>query len=416
MTDDFLSSVVCDQSSEKAKASSMKYCIIVPDGMADVPVADLEGKTPLEAAATPNMDELAGAGRVGLVRTVPRAMRPDSDVALMSTVGYDPRKYYTGRAPIEALGMGMRLSPDAIYFRCNLVTLDDDVMADHSGGHIGDLEAGELITLLNDEAPQGIRFYPGAGYRCLMSCDRTLLGDLETTPPQDILGMPVQDYFPRGQGAELLQQVMQRSHDLFAEHDINKVRADLGENPVSMVWLWGAGHLPEMPSFESRFGKKGAAAAAVPLVHGLAQAIGWQAPKIPGATGYYDTDYAAKAAAALQLLREVDVALIHIEATDEASHEGNIRRKVQCIEQVDSLIVGPVLNAFKQMGEGRIMLMPDHVTSVEQRAHLDSPTPFAIWGTRVESVQSLPFSESAAATADLKVEEGHELMAYLLKE
>ena len=395
----------------------MKYCIIVPDGMADVPVAELKDRTPLEAACTPNMDELASAGRVGQVRTVPREMRPDSDIALMSAVGYDPRKFYTGRAPIEALGMGLKPSPDAICFRCNLVTLDEDVMADHSGGHIGDLEAGVLIKLLNEQAaPQGVAFYPGAGYRCFMSCDRRLLGDLQTAPPQDILGQPVTEHLPEGQGSELLRQVMERSRELFAEHDINKVRADLGENPVSMVWLWGAGRPPEMPSFESRFRKRGAAVAAVPLVRGLALAIGWQAPRIPGATGYYDTDYAAKAAAALNLLREGDVALIHIEATDEAGHEGNIRRKLQCIEQIDSLIVGPVLNAFKQMGEGRIMLLPDHVTSVEQRAHLDAPVPFAIWGTHVESVQSLPFSETASAGADLKIEAGHELMEYFLKD
>jgi 2,3-bisphosphoglycerate-independent phosphoglycerate mutase len=399
----------------------MKYCVIVCDGMADLPVAELQNMTPLQAAVTPAMDSLAGDGRVGLVRTVPRGMSPDSDVAMMSVMGYDPRKYHSGRAPIEALGAGLKLSADRVYFRCNLVTLDEDVMADHSGGHIAGKEAEALIKLLNEQAaPQGIRFHTGAGYRCFLSCDHGLVGDVQTVSPQNILGRPINDQFPTGEGAELLRGIMEKSRELFAEHDINKVRADLGENPVSMIWLWGGGRpqgdRPAMPPFEERFGKKGAAVAAVPLVRGLAMAVGWAAPKVRGATGYADTDYSSKARTAIRLLRDADIVLVHVEAPDEASHSGNIRQKVQCIESIDSLIVGPLLDAFKKMAEGRILLLPDHISSVEQRRHLDSPVPFAIHGTGVESLRSLTFNETAASEADLKVEDGHELMAYFLRQ
>ena len=394
----------------------MKFCIIVPDGMADAPVAELDGRTPLEVAETPNMDRLAREGRLGTVRNVPEGLRPDSDVALLSVMGYDPREHPSGRAPIEALGMGMDLSARRAYFRCNLVTLDEETMADHSGGHIGDHEARILLRLLNEEAaPEGVEFHPGKGYRCIMTCPREAVGALETVPPQDILGRPIADHLPRGEGAEWLTRLMLRSREIFLAHDINRVRADLGENPVSMVWPWGHGLPLWLPAFEERYRRRGAMVAAVPLARGLARAVGWDAPAVPGATGYYDTDYGAKAGAALELLADHDLVMIHIEATDEASHEGNIRQKIECIEQIDRHVVGPLLEAFEAMEEGRILLVPDHQSRVEQQRHTDAPVPFAVYGARMTSVLELPFSERAAEQADLRVRHGHELMAFLLR-
>jgi len=394
----------------------VKYCIVVPDGMADVPVAELDGQTPLEAAETPHMDFISCQGRTGQVWLTPEGLRPDSDVALLSVMGYDPRKFPPSRAPLEALGIGLELDATRVYFRCNLVTLDDDVMADHSGGHIADREARVLIALLNEQAaPEGVAFHAGRGYRCLMSCPRDMAEGVETVPPQDILGEPVTEHLPRGERAEWLRRLIARSYELIAPHEINRVRADLGENPVNAVWPWGQGGPVWLPPFREEYRKEAAVITAIPLVRGLGRAAGWDVPDVPGATGYYDTDYRAKADAALARLEDHDLVLVHIEATDEAGHEGNIKQKVRCIEQVDALIVGPLLEAFRAEGDGRLLVLPDHETRVEERRHTAAPVPFAIFGPRISSVLDLPFSERAAAEADLKVRRGHELMAFLLR-
>lgn len=394
----------------------MKYCVIVPDGMADIPAEALSGATPLEAASTPNMDELSASGRMGMVRTVPRGLRPDSNIAILSILGYDPTKHHCCRAALEALGVGLDLRANETYFRCNLVTLDDDIMADHTAGHISQTEAEEFLHLLNEDvAPEGVKFEHAGDYRFIMVCNRDIDVDVQTTPPQDIIGESIEKHIPGGAAGYYIREVMERSFALFADHDINRVRADLGDNPVSMAWPWGGGSPSFLPGFHELYQIRGAAVAAVPLIKGLALAIGWQAPDIPGATGYYDTDYSAKAARALDLLEEFDIVMVHIEATDEASHEGDIGRKIECIEKIDELVVGPILNAFKKMDEGRILLLPDHPTSVENRIHLDKPVPFAIYGTRITSLLNLPFNERAGQTSDLKVERGHDLMAFFLK-
>ena len=372
-------------------------------------------KPPLEAADIPNMDKISRLGRLGLVRTVPEGMEPGSDVAQMSLLGYDPRKYYTGRAPIEAVARNVQLSPDDWVFRCNLVTIADGKMADHSAGHISTEEGTKLIEELNEQvANDKIRFYTGVSYRHLL----VLKGfdmDVRTCPPHDYIGQPVEKILPRGKGAELLTDLMARSQQFFYNHDINKVRTDLGENQVSSIWLWGQGKKAKLDSFEKRFGLKGAAITAVDLVRGLAKLIGFDLIEVPGATGFIDTNYEGKGAAAVKALEKYDIVFVHIEAPDEAGHNGNAEQKKKAIEQIDKHVVGPVYEAIQKYPSWRIMVLPDHPTPVKTGAHCGDPVPFAMAGPNVEGVFAADFTESNAAKSGLKIDNGFELMEYFLK-
>jgi 2,3-bisphosphoglycerate-independent phosphoglycerate mutase len=392
-----------------------KFAIIIPDGAADEPLEQFGNKTPLEAAATPYMDSISRQGRLGMVRTVPEGMDPGSDVAQMSLLGYDPKKYYTGRAPIEAVARNLQLAPDDWVFRCNLVTIADGKMADHSAGHISTEEGAQLIEELNEQvANDKVRFYTGVSYRHLL----VLKGfdmDVNTYPPLDYIGQPVEKILPRGKGADFLTDLMMRSQQFFQNHDINKVRTDLGENQVSSIWLWGQGKKAGMESFQKRFGIKGAAITAVDLVRGLAKLIGFDLIEVPGATGFIDTNYQGKGEAAVQALEKYDLVFVHIEAPDEAGHNGNAEQKKKAIEQIDKYIVGPVYEAIQQFKSWRIMVLPDHPTPVKTGAHCGDPVPFAIAGTNVESVFNAPFTESDAAKSGLKIDNGCELMEYFLK-
>jgi 2,3-bisphosphoglycerate-independent phosphoglycerate mutase len=392
-----------------------KYAIIIPDGAADEPLEQLGNKTPLEAANKPNMDKISQQGRLGLVRTVPEGMDPGSDVAQMSLLGYDPKKYYTGRAPIEAIARNVQLAPDDWVFRCNLVTIADGKMADHSAGHISTEEGAQLIEQLNEQVTNdNIRFYPGVSYRHLL----VLKGfdmDVRTSPPHDHIGTHVEKILPRGKGADFLIDLMARSQQFFQNHDINKVRTDLGENPVSSIWLWGQGKKAALESFKKRFGIKGAAITAVDLVRGLAKLIGFDLIEVPGATGFIDTNYEGKGQAAIKALDDYDLVFVHIEAPDEAGHAGNAEQKTKAIEQIDKFIVGPVFEAIQQYKSWRIMVLPDHPTPVKTGAHCGDPVPFAIAGTSVEGIFNAPFTESDAAKSGLKIENGCELMEYFLK-
>ena len=392
-----------------------KYAIIIPDGAADDPIEQFGGKTVLEAADKPNMDAISRQGRLGLVRTVPEGMDPGSDVAQMSLLGYDPKKYYTGRAPIEAVARNVQLSPDDWVFRCNLVTIADGKMADHSAGHISTEESAKLIEELNEQvANDKIRFYTGVSYRHLL----VLKGfdmDVRTCPPHDYIGTAVEKILPRGKGADFLTDLMMRSQQFFYNHDINKVRTDLGENQVSSIWLWGQGKKAGLESFRKRFGIKGAAITAVDLVRGLAKLIGFDLIDVPGATGFIDTNYQGKGAAAVQALKDYDLVFVHIEAPDEAGHNGNAEQKKKAIEQIDKHIVGPVFEAIKQYKSWRIMVLPDHPTPVKTGAHCGDPVPFAIAGTNVEGIFNATFTEPNAAKSGLRIDNGHELMEYFLK-
>jgi len=392
-----------------------KYAIIIPDGAADEPLTQFGNKTPLEAAETPNMDKISEQGKLGLVRTVPEGMEPGSDVAQMSVLGYDPKRYYSGRAPIEAAARNIKLSLDDWVFRCNLVTVADGKMADHSAGHISTEEASKLIKELQDQVGnQNVQFYTGVSYRHLLVLTGMEI-DVKTYPPHDFIGTPIEKILPRGKGADMLIDLMTHSQQLFADHEINKVRRDLQENQVSSIWLWGQGKRAMLDSFQKRFGIKGVAITAVDLVRGLAKLIGFDLIEVPGATGFFDTNYQGKGQAAIKAFAEYDLVFVHIEAPDEASHDGNPTLKKKAIEQVDKHIVGPIFEALQQYESWRILLLPDHPTPVRNGAHSSEPVPFAIAGTGISSILQMPFGETNAAKTGFKVENGFELMEYFLK-
>jgi 2,3-bisphosphoglycerate-independent phosphoglycerate mutase len=392
-----------------------KYVIIVPDGAADVPLEELDGKTPLEAAETPNLDRISTAGRLGLVRTVPEGFEPGSDVAQMSLLGYDPHRYYSGRAPVEAAARGIRLGSEDWVFRCNLVTIADGLMADHSAGHISTEEAGTLIKELQAHiADERVSLYAGVSYRHLLVF-RGVDFEVRTYPPHDHIGKAVEKILPRGKGADLLIQLINQSQQLFAGHDVNRVRQDLGENQVSSIWLWGQGKQARLDAFRKQYGLEGVAITAVDLVRGLAKLVGFHLIDVPGATGFVDTNYEGKGQAAIQALEPYDLVFVHIEAPDEAGHQGDAQAKKKAIEQVDRFIVGPVLAALERYESWRILVLPDHPTPVHGGAHSAEPVPFAMAGTGITGVLQLTFSEANAVKAGLRIEKGFELMEYFLK-
>lgn len=392
-----------------------KYAIIIPDGAADEPLEQFDNKTVLEAAQIPNMDKVSALGRQGLVRTVPVDMEPGSDVAQMSLLGYDPQRYYTGRAPIEAVARNIKLSLDDWVFRCNLITIADGKMADHSAGHISTAEAGKLIKELSEQlGNEQIRFHTGVSYRHLVVFKK-LNFDVKTYPPHDHIGKAIEKILPRGKGAELLVDLMARSQQLFTNHDINKVRKDLGENQVSSIWLWGQGKRAQMERFQKRFGLKGVTITAVDLVKGLSKLIGFDLIDVPGATGFIDTNYQGKASAAIKALDGYDIVFVHIEAPDEASHNGNAEMKKKAVEQIDKYIVGPVFEALQAYESWRILVMPDHPTPVRSCAHSPEPVPFAMAGDNISGILHTTFSEANAAKSGFRIDNGFELMEYFLK-
>ncbi len=392
-----------------------KYVIIVPDGAADDPQEPLGGRTPLEAAETPNMDRISSEGRQGIVRTVPQGMEPGSDVAQMSLLGYDPQRYYSGRAPIEAAARGIPLGLHDWVFRCNMVTIADGKMADHSAGHISTEEASGLVADLSKQIRDDrISLHTGISYRHLLVFRDTDF-DVRTYPPHDCIGTPVEKILPRGKGSEVLIRLINQSQELFAGHEINKIRQDLGENQVSSIWLWGQGKQTRLDSFRKRFGLKGVAITAVDLVRGLAKLVGFDLIEVPGATGFVDTNYAGKGQAAIQALNDYDLVFIHVEAPDEAGHEGNLAMKTKAIEEVDRHVVGPVLQALRQYESWRILVLPDHPTPVQGGAHSAAPVPFAMAGPGVASHLHLGFGETNAAKAGFRIENGCDLMEYFLK-
>jgi 2,3-bisphosphoglycerate-independent phosphoglycerate mutase len=393
---------------------AVKYAIVLPDGAADEPVEELEGRTPLQAAKKPNMDWIASYGRQGCVVTVPSGFAPGSDVATLSLLGYDPRVDYTGRAPLEAAARGIAAQPDELIFRCNFVTLVDEVMADFTAGHISQPEADRLIDDLNRGlGGEGCRFFAGVGYRNLMIAAEASEMDLHCTPPHDIPDRPIADHWPEGTGSDRIRAVMMTARRLLAEHEVNLVRRDLGENPATDIWLWGQGRAKAMEAFAARFGVRAAAIAAVDLIRGIARTVGMDVLEVAGATGYLDTNYAAKGAAATEALASYDLVVVHIEAPDEAGHLGDAGAKVAAIERIDECIVGPLLETLRRSDEWRILIAPDHPTPVGRRVHSGAPPPFCMAGHRIPCVVSEPFSEAAAA-AGLRINPGHELMEYFL--
>ncbi len=394
-----------------------KYAIILPDGAADEPVAELGGKTPLEAADIPHMDSVAEEGRLGTVRTVPAGYTPGSDVATMSLLGYDVSQYYTGRAPIEAVARNLPLRQDDVVFRCNFVNITGGEMADFTAGHIRTAESEQIVASLNAAmADDNLKFYTGVSYRNLMVLRDPAGMEVSCMPPHDIPNEAVADYWPKGKGAKRIRQIMEKASAIVAEHDVNKVRADLGEVPATAVWLWGQGVVPILPRFKQRFGVRGAVIAAVDLIRGLGKIIGWPIIQVPGATGYIDTDYAAKGRHAIAAIDEFDLIAVHIEAPDEAGHMGDVAAKVTALEQIDKHIVGPMLNKLRSFEQWRILIAPDHPTPVGHKTHTATPPPFCMAGSDVPAgLRKAAFTEKLAATSDLHVERGCDLMEYFLR-
>jgi len=395
----------------------MKYAIIIPDGAADEPLPQLGGKTPLEVAQTPNIDSIANAGRQGMVRTVPDGFESGSDVATMTLLGYAPQKYHTGRAPLEAAAQRIALSPTDWVFRCNLVTVLDGIMKDHSAGGISNEDARSLLYLLAKEVKEpGFEFHPGVSYRNLLVYRGRQEFDVKTKPPHEIPEEPAAKYIPDGQGSEILNRIMDRSRELFASHPINKARLAKKTNPATQVWLWGQGHAPNMPKFADRFGvQKGAMITGVDLLRGLAVLLGWDVLQVPGMTSFHDTDYAGQGKATADALDKYDLVFSHIEAPDEASHQADYQTKIDAIEHIDRHIVAPVLQKLKTFPDWRILVMPDHPTLISNRKHGYGPAPFAMAGSNVAPNPRGKYCEKNAAASNLYLERGEELMEYFLR-
>lgn len=394
----------------------MKYAIIIPDGAADEPLNELGGKTPLEAAHTPNMDRVALEGRQGTARTIPEGFESGSDVAIMCLLGYDPTVYHTGRAPLEAAAQKIPLAATDWVFRCNLVTVVDGIMKDHSAGGISNAEARQLIADLSRSLDlPGFEFHYGVSYRNLMVYRGHEEFDVTTKPPHEIPEEPISRWLPRGTGSAVLQSIMDQSFELFADHEINRARRDTAHNPATQVWLWGQGHAPNMPTFRDRFGVRSSCMiTGVDLLRGLAVLLAWDVREVEGMTSFHDTNYAGQGQATADALDRYDLVFSHIEAPDEASHQADYKTKVASIEAIDRHIVGPVLEKLRTFPEWRILVLPDHPTNIATRKHGYAPTCFAMAGTGIKGSRPAPYSEKNAAASDLRIEKGHQLMEFFL--
>ncbi|MBN2733748.1 MAG: cofactor-independent phosphoglycerate mutase [Methanomicrobiaceae archaeon] len=354
----------------------MKYIVILGDGMADWPCCEIEGKTPLEYAKTPNMDRIAREGKCGMIRTVPEGFEPGSDIANLSVLGYNPKDCYTGRGPLEAVSMGIDLKDDDIAYRCNLVTINGGVMEDFSAGHITSEEGKELFKTLNENLPESVRGYPGISYRNLLVLERG--AGSESKPPHDIVGENIAEYIPKGKDSEILLKCMGISREVFKNHQVNKKRVADGKKPATQIWPWSGGKKPALENFKDKYGVSGGMISAVDLLNGIAKCAGMKIIPVPGATGYLDTDYAAKAAYAIEALKELDFVYMHVEAPDEAGHLGSIKEKVLAIERLDE-VIGFILKNLENT-EACIAVLPDHPTPVALKTHTKDPVPFAILG------------------------------------
>ena len=392
----------------------MKYIILVGDGMADRPVKELGGKTPLEAAKTENMDYLARNGMCGMVNFVPPSLQPASDVANLSLFGYDPMRFYTGRAPFEAASMGIELGEDDIAFRCNLVTLTSGMMDSYSSGHITTPEARKLIKELDAELSNDkIKFYPGVSYRHLCVI-KNAARKAKCTAPHDISGKPVKDYLPAGEGSEILKELMLKSVPILERSLVNKKRIKAGQKPANSIWLWGQGTKPVMPTYEEKYYLTGSVITAVDLIKGIGVYAGLDVINVPGATGYLDTNYKGKAEYALQSLRAKDFVFVHVESPDECGHNGDIKGKIQAIEDFDDLVVGTILKGMKRFKEWRMLVTADHLTPLEIKTHARGMVPFAICGTGIKPNGAKSFSEKTIEKCNIEIEKGYTLISKLI--
>lgn len=402
----------------------MKYVIIVGDGMADYPVKSLGGRTPLMVARTPHMDWMAKQGEIGLVRTIPDGFNPGSEIANLSIFGYNPIRYYTGRGPLEAASLGVKLAADDIAFRCNLVTLkfqgNKIVMEDFSAGHITNEEAKKVIIDLNKEmATNEIRFYAGVSYRHLMvlrngAAKFSNLEKLEITPPHDLIGKEISAFLP--QMREPVLTLMKESQRLLKNHPVNQAREAKGLPPANSIWLWGQGPSPKMITLKERFGMDGYVISAVHLIKGIGILAGLEVLEVPGITGYFDTNYDGKAQYTLKGLKEKDFVYVHVEAPDEAGHMGDLRLKIEAIEVFDEKIVGAILKGIKEFKRYKVLVLPDHPTPLSVRTHTADPVPYVIYSNEdaATSAHGKTFDEVSAGLSGISIEKGFELIERFL--
>ncbi|OGP79954.1 MAG: cofactor-independent phosphoglycerate mutase [Deltaproteobacteria bacterium RBG_16_49_23] len=405
----------------------MKYVVIVGDGMADYPIESIEGKTPLMAAKKPNMDWLANHGSMGLVRTVPGGFNPGSEIANLSIFGYNPLRYYTGRGPLEAASLGVKLKKDDLAFRCNLVTLHSQgskaIMEDFTAGHISDAEASEIIVDLDKAiGTEEIRFYSGVSYRHLMMMKNGAstcsdLERLELTPPHDIIGQEITPFLPsKGGSGNRVLSLMAESQQFLKEHPVNLARVAGGLRPANSVWLWGQGRSPQMVTLKERFGIDGYVISAVHLIKGIGLLAGLEVMDVPGITGYFDTDYEGKGQYALRGMEKKDLVYVHVEAPDEAGHMGDLRLKIEAIEAFDEKVVGTILKGIPRFEKVKVMVLPDHPTPLSVRTHTADPVPFVIYSSeeKRESGSIETFDEVSAKRSGIFIENGYELIERFL--
>ncbi len=390
----------------------MKYIVLVGDGMADYPIPELGGLTPLQAADTPNMDFIAKHGKCGLAKTVPDDMPPGSDVANLSIMGYDPQKYYSGRGPLEAASIGIKLQEDEIAFRCNLITEKNGLLADYSSGHISSEEAGILIKAVDRELGKSCRFHAGVSYRHLLVMKHG--ENARCTPPHDVVGQSIEDVMPQGESSEFLISLIRDSKPILENHEVNNKRKKAGKNVANLIWPWGQGRAPNMRLFKDMFGISGSIISAVDLLKGIGKYAGLEIIDVPGATGYLDTNFSGKAQHALASLKERDFILVHVEAPDEAGHMGNIEAKIKAISDFDEKVVGGMLNELGGFGDFKVMVLPDHPTPISIRTHTREPVPFAIYSSSEKADYVGKYDEFAAKEGIFGLMEGHSLMNLLI--
>ncbi len=395
----------------------MKYAIVIPDGCSDLPLDALQGRTPLEVADIPNMDRVVQTGLIGQTDNVPGHLPAGSEVANMTLFGYDPNHFFTGRAPIEAAAQGIQLADGDWAVRCNLVTVVDGVMVDFTADHISTSEATELLRAMQQSVGSDqLQFTPGVSYRNLLiyrgqpGQTTPFNSETRTRAPHDITDQKIDDEYPRGLGSDLLVDLMNRSVELFADHPVNIERRMQGKRPATNVWLWGLGRSPTLPQFKEKYGLRGAMITAVDLLRGLAALAGWDRIEVEGATGYLDTNYAGKGQAAVEALDRYDIVCVHVEATDEASHEGRHEEKIKALEAIDRHVVGPVLSKLQTFSEYRLLVLPDHPTPCSTKKHSHGMVPIAVCGTGITKHAASGYSESHARQSPVAFPEGWKMM------
>ena len=399
----------------------MKYVVVLGDGMADEPIAELDGKTPIEYANTPNLDRLSKLSEIGLCHTIPEGMKPGSDTANLSVLGYDPKKYYTGRSPLEALSIGVDMKDTDVAIRANIVTISDDdvpyeekTILDHSASEISTEDAAVLLDAVKKELDSDeFQYYLGTSYRHLLIWDKGQV--VELTPPHDVLGQAIGRYLPKN---EKLRAMMKKSYEILANHPLNLERKKQGLNPANSLWFWGAGTKPCVDSFEKKNGKKGAMISAVDLLKGIAVGAGMHNIHVEGADGTLETKYEGKAQAAVDALLAdgYDFAYIHVEAPDEMGHQGSYERKVKAIEYLDSRVIGYVTKKLDEAGcDYRLLVMPDHPTPISVRTHTSNPVPYLIYDSTDEQAHNWDYNEKCAKESGNYVTEGHKMIEHFLQ-